>query len=162
MRMQSPNRPDKRALAKHRSLLFFALAAALGSGCQAQGPRVHIEGHDGKTVQVAVEIVSTPETQRRGLMWRTELAADHGMLFVFGDDAPRSFWMKNTPLPLDIIFIDSEARVVSVAEDTVPYSLASVRSTGPARYVLEVNSGFSRRHAITPGSRVTLPPLQDP
>jgi uncharacterized membrane protein (UPF0127 family) len=138
------------------------MAAAFGSGCQTQGPRVHIEGNSGQTVQVTVEIVSTPEKLRKGLMWRTELAADHGMLFVFGDDAPRSFWMKNTPLPLDIIFIDSEHRVVSVAANTVPYSLVSVRSAGPARYVLEVNAGFSRRHAIGPGSRVTLPPLEAP
>jgi hypothetical protein len=81
------------------------------------------------------------------------------MLFVFDGDAPRSFWMKNTPLPLDILFISSQSRVVSIAEDTIPYSLASIASGGPAQYVLEVNSGFTRRHGIEAGSTVTLPPL---
>ena len=90
-------------------------------------------------------------------MWRDRLDSDAGMLFVFGDETVRTFWMKNTPLPLDIIFIDAGGRVVNVAQATTPYSESPIRSAGPARYVLEVNAGFARRHGIGPGSRVTLP-----
>ncbi len=84
------------------------------------------------------------------------------MLFVFGSDGPRSFWMKNTPLPLDIIFINAAKRVVSIAANTTPYSLESLPSAGPAKYVLEVNGGFCARHGIAAGASVTLPPLDDP
>lgn len=80
------------------------------------------------------------------------------MLFVFPDSAVRSFWMKNTPLALDLIFID-ESRVVGIIENAVPFSLVS-RSVGvPSRYVLEVHAGFARRHGIETGDRVELPLL---
>lgn len=79
------------------------------------------------------------------------------MLFVFGDSAPRSFWMKNTALPLDIIFIDDNGTVVNVAATTTPYSETPIPSAGPARYVLEVNAGFAAAHGIGPGAKVELP-----
>lgn len=157
--MPSPNTADKRGLSVRRILALAMLAVVIATGCRASGPLVGLEGRDGKQVQVTVEIVSTPETQRKGLMWRTELPSDHGMLFVFADDTERSFWMKNTPLPLDILFIGSDLRIVSIAENTVPYSLASIPSAGPAKYVLEVNAGFSRKHGVAAGSRVSLPEL---
>jgi uncharacterized membrane protein (UPF0127 family) len=80
------------------------------------------------------------------------------MLFVFGHERERSFWMKNTPLPLDIIYIDDEGKVVSVAGRTTPYSTAAIPSHGPAKYVLEVNAGFAEQHGVRPGSRIELPP----
>ena len=81
------------------------------------------------------------------------------MLFVFGTSAARTFWMKNTPLPLDIIFIDDAGKVVNVAEHTTPLTTTPIRSTGPARYVLEVNAGFADRHGIGAGAKVALPEL---
>ena len=92
-------------------------------------------------------------------MWRTELDDDAGMLFVFNREHDQSFWMKNTPLPLDIIYIGADSKVVSVAANTVPYSQASIPSDGPAKYVLEVNAGFARKHGVGPGTRVELPEL---
>jgi uncharacterized membrane protein (UPF0127 family) len=106
---------------------------------------------------VRVEIARTREELSRGLMWRSELDRDAGMLFVFGNSAPRTFWMKNTPLSLDILFIDGEGAVLNVASATTPYSEAPIRSAGPARYVLEVNSGFAAEHGIGPGAKVELP-----
>ena len=81
------------------------------------------------------------------------------MLFVFADERERGFWMKNTPLPLDIVYIDSSSRIVSIAENTTPYSTKTIASRGPARYVLEVNGGFCREHGIVAGSSVHLPDL---
>jgi uncharacterized membrane protein (UPF0127 family) len=136
-------------------LLLFPLAwtaACTGSN----GPVVTLRGAQGSTT-VRVEIARTPSELSRGLMWRNELDADAGMLFVFGDSAPRTFWMKNTPLPLDILFIDDRGTVINVGAATTPYSEAPVRSTAPARYVLEVNAGFAARHGIGPGATVTLP-----
>lgn len=162
MRIRTANISAKRSRTRLGLLLFATMWAILAPGCAPAGPLVELEDGKGENVAVSVEIVSTPELLQRGLMWRTELPADHGMLFVFGEDAPRSFWMKNTPLPLDIIFINSKLRVVSIAENTVPYSLAQIRSAGPAKFVLEVNAGFSRRHGVTARSLVTLPSVVSP
>jgi uncharacterized membrane protein (UPF0127 family) len=122
----------------------------------SRGPVVTLSGAQGK-VSVRVEIARTREELSRGLMWRSDLDADAGMLFVFGNAAPRTFWMKNTPLPLDILFIDDGGTVLNVAASTTPYSEDPIRSSGPARYVLEVNAGFAARHGIGTGARVELP-----
>jgi uncharacterized membrane protein (UPF0127 family) len=163
----TPDRPrtDRRSplggMAGWRELfLATVLVVASAAGCKGapSGPIVELTSERG-TVGVPVELALTREQLGRGLMWRDDLASDAGMLFVFGDDVARSFWMKNTPLPLDIIFIDAEGKVVNVAENTTPFSTAPIRSAGPARYVLEVNAGFARRHGIVAGSKVTLPKL---
>jgi uncharacterized membrane protein (UPF0127 family) len=137
-------------------LLCFLPLAWTVSCTGSHGPVVTLQG-DGGEVSVHVEIARTRAELSRGLMWRTELDADAGMLFVFADSAPRSFWMKNTPLPLDILFIDERGSVVSVAASTSPYSEAPIRSAGPARFVLEVNAGFAAKHGIGPGARVEIP-----
>ncbi|HYC00572.1 MAG TPA: DUF192 domain-containing protein [Candidatus Limnocylindrales bacterium] len=144
----------------------FVLAAALlistAAGCsRAEGPQVVVHGAQGDAV-VRVELALTRDDQARGLMWRKELAADAGMLFVFDKDEERSFWMRNTPLPLDILYIRSDGVIDSIAANTRPYSEESIPSKGPARYVLEVNAGWSKRHGVKPGDKVTLPPQARP
>ena len=151
---------NKRTPTGRGFLVSTALCATFAVGCQPTGPLVELQSDKGKKIPVSVEIVSTPELLRKGLMWRSELPDDHGMLFVFEGDAPRSFWMKNTPLPLDILFINSDGKIVSIARNTVPYSLASIPSAAPANYVLEVNAGFSSKHGIVAVSQVTLPVLE--
>lgn len=101
-----------------------------------------------------VEVAASPEAQARGLMFRTELGDDEGMLFPSAVPGPRSFWMKNTPLSLDIIFIGPDGRIANIAADTVPYSLDSVSSDGPASAVLELRAGRARELGIVPGDRV--------
>jgi uncharacterized membrane protein (UPF0127 family) len=115
-----------------------------------------VHGEKG-SVRVSVELATTPQEQARGLMWRERLEPDHGMLFVFEEEEPMSFWMKNTPLPLDIIYMDRNGVVVSIARDTTPFSTASIPSHVPAKYVLEVAAGFSYRHGVEVGTRVELP-----
>jgi uncharacterized membrane protein (UPF0127 family) len=105
-----------------------------------------------------VELASTPEQRSQGLMYRREMAADAGMLFDFASRPGRaSMWMKNTLIPLDMLFIKSDGKIESIAERTVPHSLEAVSSRGLVRYVLELNGGTVARLGIGPGDRVELP-----
>jgi len=140
--------------------LFLAVALALttlGSACttDAGGPKVvlHAKGGD---VPVTVEIAATPERRSLGLMYRKELAAEAGMLFVF--DAPEhlTFWMKNTVLPLDMIFIGDDRHVRGVVKNAVPFTTTARAVDGESRYVLEVNAGFSDRHGVAAGDAVSF------
>ena len=106
------------------------------------------------THQFTVEIADDPVERARGLMYREEMARDHGMLFDFAREGEQAFWMKNTPLPLDIIFIRADGTVVSIAADTTPYSTESIPSEGPARFVLEVNAGVAADIGLAPGDRL--------
>ena len=111
---------------------------------------------DGQPVgQFAVEIAETDSSRERGLMERGPLPLDRGMLFLFPAAGPQSFWMANTPSPLDIVFIGADSTVVNVAKYTTPYSTAPVSSTGPAQFVLEVRASVADRLGLSPGDRVT-------
>ncbi len=105
-----------------------------------------------------IELALTPEQRGQGLMYRREMAADAGMLFDFASRPGRaSMWMKNTFIPLDMLFIKSGGEIESIAERTVPHSLEAVSSRGSVRYVLELNGGTVARLGIGPGDRVELP-----
>jgi hypothetical protein len=103
---------------------------------------------------VNVEIVDDEASRTQGLMGRQHMAESQGMLFIFPDEDYRSFWMANTPLPLDIIYVNKALKIVTVQRNTVPYSEESVPSTGPATYVIEMNAGFADRHGIMEGDNV--------
>jgi uncharacterized membrane protein (UPF0127 family) len=119
-------------------------------------PTTRIHAKDG-VVDVAVEIVSTPEAVTRGLMYRTELPDDHGMLFVFREEKDQRFWMKNTLIPLDMIFIGADQVIVGIHPNAVPLSTATVGVGRPSRWVLEVPGGWSARRGVATGDRVELP-----
>lgn len=104
--------------------------------------------------QFRVELADSFEAQQRGLMFRTELGDDEGMLFPSNPPGIRSFWMKNTPLSLDIIFIGMDGRIMNIATNTVPYSLDSVVSNGIASAVLELRGGRAEELGIGPGDKV--------
>lgn len=108
----------------------------------------------GKRTAFSVEVAETPQQQSRGLMFRTELGPNAGMLFPYRAPQILGFWMKNTPLPLDIIFIDEDRRVINIAAQTTPYSLESVYSTGPAMAVLEIAGGRAAQLGIRAGDKV--------
>jgi uncharacterized protein len=122
------------------------------TSCQAQ-PKVTIETAKGQ-VSFQVEIAATAEKRERGLMYRRELPPDHGMLFIFPAERVNSFWMKNTPIPLDMIFISRERKIVGIVHETVPFSLAGRSVTVPSQYVLEINGGLSRRYGFKAGDAV--------
>jgi uncharacterized membrane protein (UPF0127 family) len=141
----------RRAAAVAAALAIAGLALA---ACHAAGPEVVFHTAAGHPVTVAAEVAATPAARSRGLMYRRELPAGRGMLFLFPASADHAFWMKNTPLPLDIVFIDEARTVVGIRADTVPYSERALGVGRPSRYVLEVPAGFCARAGIAAGDRV--------
>jgi uncharacterized protein len=131
-------------------LISFFLTATIA--CQAQ-PKVIIESVKGE-VNFHVEIAATPEKREVGLMYRRELPPDRGMLFIFPAEKVNSFWMKNTPIALDMIFISRERKIVGIVHETVPFSLDGRSVSGPSQYVLEINGGLSRRYGFKAGDVV--------
>lgn len=105
-------------------------------------------------VLVQVELARTAAERQRGLMHRKELAANAGMLFLFEGPQQLSFWMRNTYLPLDMIFIESSMRILGIVENAEPHTDTARFVPGLSQYVLEVNAGFSREHGLGPGTRV--------
>ncbi len=130
------------------------ICSAVCSACVAQEPYVVLKGQ-----RFTVELAETSEEQSLGLMFRDSLADDHGMLFVFPGESRRSFWMKNTRIPLDILYFDAELRLVSVAADARPCRTPrcpNYPSTGPAQYVLELNAGKASELGVRPGDELAL------
>tara|TARA_Y100001947_G_C10330183_1_gene300423 strand:- start:281 stop:778 length:498 start_codon:yes stop_codon:yes gene_type:complete len=105
-------------------------------------------------IAFSVEVADTPEAQARGLMFRTELGDNEGMIFPYDGTRAQSFWMKNTPLPLDIIYIGPDRRISNIAAETEPYSLDPVYSVGPVLGVLELRGGRAAELGIEPGDLV--------
>ena len=102
-----------------------------------------------------VELARTSAEQAKGLMFRTAMGADEGMLFPMEPPRDASFWMKNTVIPLDIVFIGRDGRILNIAAKTAPYSEEPVPSVGPVKAVLELNGGRAAELGIAPGDRVT-------
>ena len=142
-------------MVKHPILLIGLLIVMIANvtACQAE-PKVAVTTKDGRAVSFAVEIADTPSKREMGLQYRRDLAADRGMLFIFPAQSQQSFWMKNTPLPLDMIFINRERKIVGIVEQTVPFSLDPRSVRAPSQFVLEINGGFSKRHGIKAGDSV--------
>lgn len=111
----------------------------------------------GSLKALTVELARTTEETSRGLMYRREMPEDRGMLFDLRNRRKLAFWMKNTCLPLDMMFIDDDGLVVGILEQVPVLNLDERSVDCPARYVLEVNAGFSRRHGIRPGQKLKLP-----
>src|SRR5262245_22482701 len=105
----------------------------------------------------SVEMATTEEEKQKGLMYRRELADGKGMLFDFSPEQQISMWMKNTYIPLDMIFIRADGRILRIAENTEPESTRIISSGGPARGVLEVPAGTAQKYGIAPGDRVSHP-----
>jgi hypothetical protein len=117
-------------------------------------PRVVIATKGGREIAFQVEVADTPAKRELGLQYRKELPADRGMIFLFPAESPQTFWMKNTPIPLDMIFIDRRRKIVGIVEQAAPFTL-DPRSVGaPSQYVLEINGGLAKRHGIAPGDTV--------
>ncbi len=140
-----------------RLVLLAALLAALAAlcACRDRRPAIAMHSQGGQPVTVFVEIADTPDTQTLGLMYRQHLDPDHGMLFVFQDERPHAFWMKNTSIPLDLIFIARDGRIVGIHANAEPFSLAPIDVGAPSRTVLEVNAGFAAAHGLAVGDAVT-------
>ncbi len=132
------------------ALLWVVLSVG---ACEAQ-PKVIIATKEGREISFQVEVADTPAKRELGLQYRRELALERGIIFLFPTQSVQSFWMKNTPIPLDMIFIGSDRKIVGIVEQTVPFSL-DARSVGaPSQFVLEINGGLSKRYGIKAGDAV--------
>ena len=150
--------------------LFFLAAACSpqaasgGSAAPATTPATHaISGLPiipltvtaaGKQHRFRVEVARSENEQARGLMFRTAMGADEGMIFPMNPPRQSAFWMKNTVIPLDIIFIGADRRILNVVANAVPYSEAPLPSVGAAAAVLELNGGRAAQLGIAAGDRV--------
>jgi uncharacterized protein len=133
--------------------LTLVATTAWGQAQTFEQDRLAIETAGG-TQQFAVELATTSEQRAQGLMYRQRLAADAGMLFLYPAARPVSMWMKNTLIPLDMLFIGDDGRILHIAERAIPGSTATISSTQPARAVLELNGGTAARLKIQVGDRV--------
>src|SRR5512132_1063378 len=138
------------------SVLILPLAGSVGRLPAAELHPLEIASKKGVHV-FAVEMASTPEEQAKGLMFRRELPEGQGMLFDFHREQPTSFWMKNTYIPLDMVFIRGDGRILRIAENTEPLSTQLIPSGGLVRAVLEVTGGTTRKLGIAPCDRVASP-----
>jgi uncharacterized membrane protein (UPF0127 family) len=150
------------------SLLLAACAAkpaeGAGAGAPATAQAVHpVSGlrvvdlsvtSGTKVHRFRVEVAATSAEQMKGLMFRTEMGADEGMIFPMDPPRGAAFWMKNTVIPLDIIFVGPDGRITNIAANAVPYSLDGRESTGLAMGVLELNGGRAAQLGIAPGDKV--------
>ena len=136
------------------ALVLLLCLLFAGAGCASPEPKVELAGR-----QFTVELARTRAEQARGLMFREELDRDRGMLFLFDQEMPRSFWMKNTRIPLDILYFDGELKLVGMALNARPCvadpcpSYPSIRA---ARYVLELNAGLAQELGLELGDRLIL------
>jgi uncharacterized protein len=110
--------------------------------------------HESSLAKIDIEIADEEAERMQGLMYRDSMPEMSGMLFTFTVEEPLNFWMKNTRISLDIIYISAEHKIVSIARNTKPYSLDQIPSNKPALYVVEVNAGFTKRHRIKEGDLV--------
>lgn len=137
------------------SLRFLPLAALLAIALSAcSKPQVAIRPSGGDAAAIAtvkVEIADTPAKREIGLMYRKRLAPDAGMIFIFPKALPVRFWMKNTEIPLDMIFANGEGRIIGIVTNAAPYSERLLAVEGNSKYVLEVNAGFCKRFGVKAG-----------
>jgi uncharacterized protein len=142
------------------SALILVLVTAVATAAEAVSfgrSTVEVVGQDGGRHAFAVEMAATPEQLAQGLMYRRSLPAEAGMLFDFGGVQQVAMWMKNTLIPLDMLFIDRDGRIVYINEYAVPGSLEPRGPREPIRAVLEINAGTARRMGIRSGDRVEHP-----
>lgn len=142
-----------------RFILTFVFAAAMfvqAAFAQLETSPLSVQSGD-ETHAFTVELAKTPEEIQQGLMFREALAPDAGMLFDFGVTRPASMWMKNTLIPLDMLFILEDGRVIAIARNTQPGSLRSVSAGVPVRAVLEIPGGRAKELGIEPGDTVIHP-----
>lgn len=137
-----------------RNCLLLVTLLILAVGCVRSGPSVVLKGE-----RFFVEVADAPGERNLGLMFRERMAADAGMLFVFEAEAPRAFWMKNTRIPLDILYFNARLVLVSLHRHVPPCRAdpcPNYPSAKPAKYVLELNAGTADRLRVEPGDLLEL------
>jgi uncharacterized membrane protein (UPF0127 family) len=144
-------------------LLFLPFAALSGCGAAAPNPILRTEhitvGSATGPHDFTVEVADNDDTRERGLMFRTQMAPNAGMLFDFKTPQQTQFWMENTVLPLDMLFVRADGVIANIRANAVPYSRESIPSAGPVLLVIEINGGRAAQLGIRAGDQVRAPEL---
>ena len=150
-------------MGKRRNGTAYGLIAALtaGQAIACSDHTIDIRTSAGISTY-SIEIADDASERAQGLMFREEMARDHGMYFVYPTGRPVAFWMKNTPLPLDIIYINERGIICSIAADTTPFSEEALPSSCAAQTVLELNAGEAKSAGIRVGAPVRHPAVVNP
>ncbi len=127
---------------------------SMGSEFTKEGTLSFVQPGDSVVRTIDIEIAETDQERTQGLMFRRSMGYDKGMLFIFEEADASGFWMKNTPMPLDIIFVGPDSQVVSIAKRTKPFSEEQIRPAAPKQFVVEVRAGFVDRFGVTEGMRI--------
>jgi uncharacterized membrane protein (UPF0127 family) len=147
-------------------LLVLALATGCGSDAdtdnagsgepsfQREGTLAFYQPSGDTLATIAIEIADTDAERQQGLMRRRSLGYDRGMLFIFDDVSTDGMWMKNTPLPLDIVFVAPDSQVVSITRRTTPFSEETIEPAAPRKFVVEVRAGFANRYGLTDSTSI--------
>ncbi len=139
------------------ALAILVIALFLPGGCQSPPSNLATTKMQIGRKTFTLEIAATNAAREYGLMQRDSMPSNHGMIFVFRDDQDQSFWMKNTRIPLDIIYINSMGQVVSIHQ-MKPYDLTGVFSDAPAKYAIELNEGMAESAGVKKGDVLKIPP----
>jgi uncharacterized membrane protein (UPF0127 family) len=134
-----------------RFLLGLAAALVVSAAAAAEPLVIH---SGGSAYKFEVEVVTTPETRAQGLMFRSAMAPNAGMLFLYPGEQPVSFWMKNTLIPLDMLFLKADGSIARIAHNAAPHDETPIESGAAVKAVLEVNGGTARALGIKEGDRV--------
>jgi uncharacterized membrane protein (UPF0127 family) len=147
-----------------RLALMMSLLLTVSTGCRAETQLkdhdivpVMITRADGKTITLDIEMAVSDEAEEKGLMFRTSMPENSGMLFTFEHEDIRAFWMKNTLIPLDMVFIQKDGKIVNIHDNAVPKDLTPIYSSGPANAVLEINGGRAAQLGLKPGDIIHHP-----
>ncbi|MGV3552709.1 DUF192 domain-containing protein [Rhizobium sp.] len=142
------------------ALLFLALSSAVALSATFATELLTIRRADGSTHVITVEVAANSEQRAQGLMNRKEMADDAGMLFDFGTTRRVYMWMKNTYLPLDMLFVSEDGSILGITPDTVPMSEAIIDSGERVRFVIELNAGAARKLGLAVGDKAESPQIR--
>ncbi|WP_424981338.1 DUF192 domain-containing protein [Maritalea sp. S77] len=145
-----------RMLQRSVKLLSVIFLVLLLAGCWSKDNLVILQTDLGD-IPITVEMADTPELRRKGLMFRTKMPRDEGMLFDFKETREVAFWMRNTFIPLDMIFIDERGFIKHIHQNAIPQDPTSIPSQHPVRFVLEINGGLSAQYGLKVGDQVRHP-----
>ena len=118
------------------------------------GTLTFVSAEGDSLVTIDIEIADTDPERAQGLMYRRSMRYDRGMLFVFDESSTSGMWMRNTPLPLDMIFVDADGEIINIVERTTPFSDESIMPEAPRKYVVEVRGGFVERYSLPETARI--------
>ena len=149
--------PAKKTIRRTAETVNEQPAATSKPVFRKDGELSFVDGKTGKVINtIEIEVADDDAEREQGLMYRDTMAENAGMLFMMEAEEPQSFWMKNTILPLDILFADSDHRIVSIHKNCKPYSLDQIESIKPALNVVEVNAGYTGKYGIKVGDKISF------